>query len=306
MPVIARHTILNMYQQIISITGPVFLLILLGFAVSKFKVEIHEKTIGFLLTHIGSPCLIFHTLATTNIQLNILAEIFFSAISVIFISSILAITVIKIFKDEFSPYFSCLIHPNSANLALPLSILTYGEIGLVYAIPYYVVVAISQNTFGYLTILGSFRFLYMLYHPIFILSLLGLSILIFEIKLPSVLINSTNYLGKLVIPLSLILLGYSLSNLKIKNFTKGLFYSIARFFIGFLSALLIIFFGDIEGPKAGVIMIMSTMPVGLLNYIFTVQVDKDTTSVAGLVVISTVLTLIMLPFLLNLLLHFYN
>ena len=306
MPVIARHTILNMYQQIISITGPVFLLILLGFAVSKFKVEIHEKTIGFLLTHIGSPCLIFHTLATTNIQLNILAEIFFSAISVIFISSILAITVIKISKDEFSPYFSCLIHPNSANLALPLSILTYGEIGLVYAIPYYVVVAISQNTFGYLTILGSFRFLYMLYHPIFILSLLGLSILIFEINLPSVLINSTNYLGKLVIPLSLILLGYSLSNLKIKNFTKGLFYSIARFFIGFLSALLIIFFGDIEGPKAGVIMIMSTMPVGLLNYIFTVQVDKDTTSVAGLVVISTVLTLIVLPFLLNLLLHFYN
>ena len=43
-----------------------------------------------------------------------------------------------------------------------------------------------------------------------------------------------------------------------------------------------------------------------LNYIFTVQVDKDTTSVAGLVVISTVLTLILLPFLLNLLLHFYN
>ena len=47
MPVIDRHTILNMYQQIISITGPVFLLILLGFAVSKFKIEIHEKTIDF-------------------------------------------------------------------------------------------------------------------------------------------------------------------------------------------------------------------------------------------------------------------
>ena len=149
-----------MHQEIISITGPVFLLIILGFAVSKFKIEIHEKTLGFLLTHIGSPCLIFHTLSTTTIDLNVLLEIFFAAISVIFISSILALSVIRLFKEDFSPYFSCLIHPNSANLALPLSILTYGETGLMYAIPYYVVVAISQNTFGYLTILGSFRFLY--------------------------------------------------------------------------------------------------------------------------------------------------
>ena len=47
---------------------------------------------------------------------------------------------------------------------------------------------------------------------------------------------------------------------------------------------------------------MSTMPVALLNYIFTVQIDKDTTTVAGLVVVSTLSTLICLPFLLKILL----
>ena len=51
--------------------------------------------------------------------------IFTSAVSVIFISSLFAIFLIKILKDDFSPYFSCLIHPNSANLALPLSILAF-------------------------------------------------------------------------------------------------------------------------------------------------------------------------------------
>ena len=59
-----------MYQQIFEISGPVFLLILLGYLVSKFKIELHEKTMGFLLTHIGSPCLIFHTLSTTNVDIN--------------------------------------------------------------------------------------------------------------------------------------------------------------------------------------------------------------------------------------------
>ena len=199
--------------------------------------------------------------------------------------------------------FSIIIFPN---LALPLSILTYGEPGLMYAIPYYVVVAISQNTFGYLTILGSFRFLYMLYHPIFVLTLLGLIVMTFKLSLPSVLINSTDYLGQIVIPISLILLGYSLSNLKVKNFIKGFFYTLARFFIGLGSALVVILFMDITGVKAGVILIMSTMPVALLNYIFTVQIDKDTTTVAGLVVISTISTLIILPFLLSIILMYFN
>ena len=295
-----------MYQQIFEISGPVFLLILLGYLVSKFKIELHEKTMGFLLTHVGSPCLIFHTLSTTNVDINILLEICTSAISVIFISSLLAIILIKVLKDDFSPYFSCLIHPNSANLALPLSILTYGEIGLIYAIPYYVIVALSQNTFGYLTILGSFKFFYILYHPIFVLSISGLLVLILNLEIPTIIMTSTNYLGNIVVPLSLILLGYSLSNLKIKNLTKGFVYSLGRFIIGLLSALIVIYFSDISGPKAGVILIMSTMPVALLNYIFTVQIDKDTTTVAGLVVVSTFSTLIFLPFLLNILLLYFN
>ena len=295
-----------MYQQIFEISGPVFLLILLGYLVSKFKIELHEKTMGFLLTHVGSPCLIFHTLSTTNVDINILLEICTSAISVIFISSLFAIILIKVLKDDFSPYFSCLIHPNSANLALPLSILTYGEIGLIYAIPYYVIVALSQNTFGYLTILGSFKFFYILYHPIFVLSISGLLVLILNLEIPTIIMTSTNYLGNIVVPLSLILLGYSLSNLKIKNLTKGFVYSLGRFIIGLLSALIVIYFSDISGPKAGVILIMSTMPVALLNYIFTVQIDKDTTTVAGLVVVSTFSTLIFLPFLLNILLLHFN
>ena len=295
-----------MYQQIFEISGPVFLLILLGYLVSKFKIELHEKTMGFLLTHVGSPCLIFHTLSTTNVDINILLEICTSAISVIFISSLFAIILIKVLKDDFSPYFSCLIHPNSANLALPLSILTYGETGLIYAIPYYVIVALSQNTFGYLTILGSFKFFYILYHPIFVLSISGLLVLILNLEIPTIIMTSTNYLGNIVVPLSLILLGYSLSNLKIKNLTKGFVYSLGRFIIGLLSALIVIYFSDISGPKAGVILIMSTMPVALLNYIFTVQIDKDTTTVAGLVVVSTFSTLIFLPFLLNILLLYFK
>ena len=294
-----------MFYQILSITGPVFILIFIGFFVSKIKIDIHQKTLGFLLTHIGSPCLIFNALSTTNINFFTLIEIGSAALSVIFISSILAVIVIKMLKENYSPYFSCLIHPNSANLALPLSILTYGEQGLIFAIPYFVVVAFSQNTIGYMTILGSVNLFRLIYHPIFVMTFLGTFIMISQTNVPEIALTCTKYLGNLVIPLSLILLGYSLPSLKVHNLTKGLIFSIARFLIGFVSALTVIYFGEFSGPQAGVIIIMSMMPVALLNYIFSVQNDKDSNTVGSLVVISTTIMLFILPVFMKLVLVYY-
>ena len=294
-----------MFYQILSITGPVFILIFIGVFVSKLKIDIHQKTLGFLLTHIGSPCLIFNALSTTNINYLTLIEIGSAALSVIFISSILAIIVIKLLKENYSPYFSCLIHPNSANLALPLSILTYGEQGLIFAIPYFVVVAFSQNTLGYMTIIGSVNLFRLFYHPIFVMTFLGTFILISQTNVPEIALTCTKHLGNLVIPLSLILLGYSLPSLKVHNLKKGLIFSIVRFFIGFISALIVIYFGDFNGPQAGVIIIMSMMPVALLNYIFSVQNDKDSNTVGSLVVISTTIMLLILPIFIKLVLEYF-
>ena len=46
-------------------------------------------------------------------------------------------------------------------------------------------------------------------------------------------------------------MGYSLSNLKVKNFIKGFFYTLARFFIGLGSAILSAVVGIAVGCYAG-------------------------------------------------------
>ena len=107
-----------MYYQVLSISAPVFILVAIGFFISKINIDLNQKTIGFLLTHVGSPCLIFHTLSTTKPNINILMEIGFAAVLVTVFASIFSVLLLFITKDKISPYFSCLIHPNSANLAL--------------------------------------------------------------------------------------------------------------------------------------------------------------------------------------------
>jgi predicted permease len=71
-----------MYYQVLSISAPVFILVAIGFFISKINIDLNQKTIGFLLTHVGSPCLIFHTLSTTKPNINILMEIGFAAVLV--------------------------------------------------------------------------------------------------------------------------------------------------------------------------------------------------------------------------------
>jgi predicted permease len=295
-----------MYYQVLSISAPVFILVAIGFFISKINIDLNQKTIGFLLTHVGSPCLIFHTLSTTKPNINILMEIGFAAVLVTVFASIFSVLLLFITKDKISPYFSCLIHPNSANLALPLSILTYGDIGLLYAIPYYVFISFSQNTIGYAVILGTMNIIKFLYHPVLIMSLLGLFILIMKIPLYEPIITTTKFLGNIVIPLSLLLLGYSLTNVNIGNLKKAFMYSIARLIIGASSGLLTIFFLNLDSAKAGVVILMSIMPVAILNYIFSVQTDKDPETVGGLVVVSTLISLLILPLILGFVLHYFT
>ena len=50
---------------------------------------------------------------------------------------------------------------------------------------------------------------------------------------------------------------------------------------------------------------MSIMPVAILNYIFSVQTDKDPETVGGLVVVSTLISLLILPLILGFVLHYF-
>ena len=82
-------------------------------------------------------------------------------------------------------------------------------------------------------------------------------------------------------------------------------YSKARLIIGASSGLLTIFFLNLDSAKAGVVILMSIMPVAILNYIFSVQTDKDPETVGGLVVVSTLISLLILPLILGFVLHYF-
>ena len=81
-------------------------------------------------------------------------------------------------------------------------------------------------------------------------------------------------------------------------------YFIARLIIGATSSLLTVFF-TLDTAKASVVILMSIMLVTILNYIFSVKTDKDPETVGGLVVVSTLISLLNLPLILGFVLHYF-
>ncbi len=269
-----------MFLDILDITVPVLLILGLGSALYILKIHFESKTIGILIIKIATPCLTFPTLVKTDFTLAELSQSGLAALLVMALVAAFSFLFIRLQGDRLGPYMSCLLHPNSGNLPLPLCLLAFGEAGLALAFPYFVVISVSQNTFGYAMIAGKLKWKELLFHPIVISVTAALIVKIADVSIPEMILTTTSYLGYTAIPLPLLLLGYALPQ---------------RLLFGSLAGLSAIYVLGLSGMIAGVVMIMACMPVALLNFIIAVERDVEPDTIGGMVIISSLTMITLIP-----------
>ena len=126
--------------------------------------------------------------------------------------------------------------------------------------------------------------------------------------MPVVVINTTEWLTFATIFLVLMSLGIALTRLKVFSFKKALLSSFARMFIGPLIGLLLIYWFNLEGFAAGVLLIQCAMPSAVLNYLVGSMYSpkKIVDSVASTIVVSTVMSFITIPIVVFFALKYFN
>ena len=248
-----------------------------------------------MIIKLATPCLTFTTLVKTDFTLAELSQSGLAALLVMGIVAAFSFPFIRFQGDRLGPYISCLLHPNSGNLPLPLCLLAFGEAGLALAFPYFVVISVSQNTFGYAMIAGKLKWKELLFHPIVISVTAALIVKIADVPIPEMLLTTTSYLGYTAIPLPLLLLGYALPQISAGNLKKGVIYAFARLLFGSVAGLSAIYVLGLSGMIAGVVMIMACMPVALLNFIIAVERDVEPETIGGMVIISSLTMIILIP-----------
>lgn len=286
---------MNLALTVLNITAPVFLLAAVGFAWVKLGFEYRMQFVTRLAMTISVPCLIFVALMQTEIAPEALAGLSLAAFVAYGLVMVATFVVAKLAKLDMRTYLAPLIFGNTGNLGLPLALFAFGDTGLGYAVVVFAVMAILSFTIGIWMVAGAGSLGKVAAEPLVWATLLGALFLWQGWETPMFLTNTLDLIGQMAIPMMLITLGVAMARLGTGAMSLAMILSVVKLVIctgaGWLAA---IWFG-LEPVAAGVLIVQVATPVAVTSYLIAEKYGADAQPVAGLVVTSTLLSVIALP-----------
>tara|TARA_B100000029_G_scaffold173428_1_gene169939 strand:- start:1555 stop:2430 length:876 start_codon:yes stop_codon:yes gene_type:complete len=288
-----------LYNILLEIIAPVFSCALIGFIWARSESKYDIDMVTDLVTKIGTPCLIFFTLVTVEID-----EKYFFQMALASVVSTLGFAVagyfcLKLIGLKARELLPATIFGNVGNMGLPLSLFAFGQEGLALSIIYFTVNIIFLFTMGPAITIGDISFKKIIRLPFLYSIAIAVLFIHSDFPAPTWLIRTTKLLGDMMIPLMLITLGVSLAGLKQKNLTSSFLVSIIRLVCGFLVGCLTAELLDLNSISKGIVIMQSTMPVAVFNYLIAQKYSSNSNDVAGAVIVSTCLSFLTLPLLLD-------
>ncbi len=287
-----------MLGDLFAIIAPVFICAGIGFIWGKQGRHYDVDFVMALMTNIATPCLIFYTLTTADLDLNAFASTALYAITTIAGFAVVGGVVLKVSGSDIRDFLPSMMFANSGNMGLPLCLLAFGERGLVLAIVYFTVSAVCQFTVGMMISSGTMSLIGLARVPILYAVFAAIVFIVLKIETPAVIANTTEILGGMTIPMMLITLGVSLARLRVAALPRSTALSLLRLTMGFAVGVGMAALLGLEGMERGILILQSSMPVAVFNYLFAQRYNRAPEEVAGLVFISTAISFATLPMLL--------
>jgi len=291
-----------MFENLFAIIAPVFVCAAIGFGWARRGMPFDNEFTTSLTSNIAFPCLIVATLARLAIGSEAFTQMALAGLITMATTIAVAAAVLKLAGYSQPVYLPPLVFGNTGNIGLPLCLFAFGEEGLALAIVFFTVFLVIQFTFGIRVSSGHGSIRILLRTPLVWAALIGISLQLLDIRLPMWIGNTIGLIGDLAIPLMLLTLGVSLAKLKVASLGRSIALSIGRLTIGLAVGLAVATFLELGHTARGILILESTMPVAVLNYLFAARYDRSPEEVAGLVLVSTAISLITLPGLLLLVL----
>ena len=209
--------------------------------------------------------------------------------------AIIGALVLRAARLPFHTYLPALTFGNSGNMGLPVCLFAFGETGLALAIAFFTVGSISNFTFGVWISSGSISAASLLRTPLIYAVAISVIFMVAEIDVPPWLGNTTRLIGGMTIPLMLVTLGVTLAELRVTAFWRAFALSMLRLAMGFSVGYGLAGALGFTGVARSVLIVESAMPVAVFNFLFAQRYDRSPSEVAGMVLISTVAALALLP-----------
>ena len=299
---------MELYLKLIDVLFPVFFIIGIGYYIGKKDPKFNTKFITNFAGTIGTPAMIFYTITTTGVTLQIFTEFFIYAVIILSAFAIVGFIFLLLLKKDPITELPPMFLPNTGNMGVPICLFAYGTAGLGVASAIASVIILFHFTIGILLASKKFSLSVLVKNgPIYGI-IASVIFLYFDLDVPGYLENTTFLLTYTTIFLVLMALGVALTRLQVVSWSHAIILGSVRVILGPIIGFLLIRFLDLSGFMAGVLLIQSAMPSAVLTYLVGSMYSKKRAvdNIASVIVSSTLMSFITIPIVVYLSLKFFN
>lgn len=297
-------------MEFLKILLPVFGIFFIGFVGQK-TLKFDIQNLSKLALYLMSPFLAFCTFYEKEISMNYLyygVFAFLLCIGII-ILVFLASYILKYSVQERCAMILSSAFMNNGNYGTPVILLVFGAAGLEIAVPLIVFQQMVMSTLGiYFAARGSAEestknvvLEKVLKMPVVHGALLGILFQLLHVSLPNELLTCMKLVGDASIPTVMIILGMQLAAISVRdiNLSKISLAIILRLIISPIIAVIITLFLPFDLMTKQILIILAAMPTAANTTLMAVQFNTKPSLVSSATFLSTILSIITLPILLN-------
>ncbi|ABC21095.1 AEC family transporter [Rhodospirillum rubrum] len=287
-----------MFSIVFPVIAPVLIVVAVGFGWARAGRPFDTATVSALGLGLGTPFLLTDVLMSANIAADALAAMGLAALLTLAGMAVGGALTLRLLKLPQAVFLPSMIFGNTGNIALPLCLFAFGDEGLALSIGYFTVVIVIQFSATALISSGERPVPVILRNPVIWTLLVVGTLKAGGIALPGWLADTAHMVGGMCIPVMLLALGVSLARLKVAGLGVALLLGAVKIALGVALGYATVLALDLHGAARGVVLIQSAMPPAVFNYLFAARYNQRPEEVAGLVIVSTGLSVLTMPLLL--------
>lgn len=279
---------------------------LLAFLCYRLKLVNQEgnKCCSNLLLLVVNPCLII-TAYQMDYDEKLVHGLFISFVCA-FIAHIIAIVLAHfLIPEKNNPYYSidryAVVYSNCGFIGIPLVSSVLGSEGVFYLTAYMTMFNLFTWTHGLSLIQGKFSLRQMkegLLSPMIIAIVFAITLFFLRIRLPSVLLDSMEYVANMNTPLAMMIAGFSVAQADLKQTVKNFkvyWTCFLKLFVVPLAVLLFLFLTKTDYTAAYTTLIAAACPAGTTVTMMAIRYGKNYTHASEIFSFSTILSIVTIP-----------
>ncbi len=289
---------IGLFKLFLDNLAPIFLIAGSGFILARrFKVD--PRTFSQVVFYFFSPCLVFNTLAKSQMSDREFLSVMGFAIAVIFLVGMLAWgigTALRLERHILAAVMITSMFDNAGNLGLSVTWFAFGDAALARATLIFVMNAVLTNSVG--VVIASMgksglrqALVSMVKMPTLYALVLGVLFSHQGWKLPLFLDRGFSIASNATIPCMLVLLGVQLERARWTGHTRALTTATTLRLLAApaIAALLCLVFG-LQGPERQASILEASMPTAVLCTILATEFDVEPAFVTSVVFVTTILS----------------